>query len=351
MTRACVIGTTSWGLTLGLVAARNITGVKVWARTPKEATYFNSHGVDTKQLPKMPLPSNMLITSSIKEAMKDADIIIIAVPSKTMRNNVAVFKDLLKKDHVIISATKGLEHGTNLRMSQVIAECLGKEFENNICALSGPNLAYEIASGLPAAAVIACPDIENAKKAQLCLNCENFAVYTNQDIIGVELAGSFKNIIAIGAGIIDGMGYGDNTKSAFITRALTEMSAFGINFGANPLTFMGLAGLGDTIATCSSPLSRNHFVGEELAKGRTVEDILAGMSAVSEGVSTIPVVMDQAKKLNIEMPITSDLYKIVCEGKDAKEIMSNILGTSPRHELSGRKWQLRAVSKAIKRKL
>ncbi len=344
MSKICVIGTTSWGLTLGLVSCRNGHTVNIWARTKEEADSF-SKGINTKQLPKIEIPKNMTITPSIEAATKDADMVIIAVPSQTMRWNAGIIKDHITESMVILSVTKGLEHESNLRMSQVIAEVIDEKYHQNICALSGPNLAFEIAEGLPAAAVVAGMSTEAAQKAQKLMHGDSFSVYTNDDIKGIEFAGSFKNILAIGAGIIDGLHYGSNTKSAFITRGLTEMAAFGTALGANPMTFSGLAGLGDTIATCSSSLSRNHYVGVELAKGRKAKDIVASMSAVSEGVTTIPVVMDEARKMKLEMPITSSLYEIVCNNKDAKDIMPTILGTKLRHELSGRRWKLKEIAK------
>ena len=264
MARIGVIGTTSWGITLAVLLARNDYAVKLWARSENEAQKLRTKGPSSTALEGIALPANLTITDSLKEATLLTSAIILAVPSQTMRQNVKLLKDHLKSFRLIVSAAKGLEIGSNKRMSQVIADEIDPVYHKNICVLSGPNLAREIAMGLPAAAVVAAASEEVARKAQRLLTAPNFTVYTNHDMVGVELGGTLKNIIALGAGMIDGLGYGDNAKAAFITRGLTEMSAFGMALGANPLTLSGLAGLGDLIATCASKLSRNHFVGSEL---------------------------------------------------------------------------------------
>jgi glycerol-3-phosphate dehydrogenase (NAD(P)+) len=225
-------------------------------------------------------------------------------------------------------------------MSQVIAEEIPPDYRPNICILSGPNLFREILLGLPASAVLAAEDNAIAKKAQKLLTAPNFSIYTNNDVIGVELGGALKNIIALGAGMVDGLGYGDNSKAAFITRGLTEMAALSVALGANPLTLSGLAGLGDLIATCASPLSRNHYVGVELSKGRNLEEIIASMPDIAEGVSTTAAVWAIAHQLRLEMPITERIYRILYNGADARQTITELLGAKGRHELSGRKWRL-----------
>ena len=207
---------------------------------------------------------------------------------------------------LVVSAAKGLELTSNKRLSEVIADEINPDFWSNICVLSGPNLAQEILQNLPAVAVVAAQDEAVAKKAQRLLNTPSLCLYINTDVTGVELGGALKNIIALGAGIADGLGYGDNAKAALITRGLTEITALGVALGANPLTFSGLTGLGDLIATCSSPLSRNHYVGVELTKGRPLEEITSSMSGVAEGVSTTIVAHDLAWQLGVEMPITRE---------------------------------------------
>jgi glycerol-3-phosphate dehydrogenase (NAD(P)+) len=274
------------------------------------------------------------------EAIDDASGIILAVPSATMRQNMSQVAPHLDKSTIIICASKGLELGSNKRMSQVIAEEIEERFRSNICVLSGPQLAREIMLNLPAASVIAAADVGAARKAQRLLTTPNFCVFTNSDVIGVELAGALKNILAIGAGIADGLEYGDNARAAFITRGLTEITALGMSLGANPLTFSGLAGLGDVIATCTSLLSRNHHVGVELAKGIPLPEILDAMSEVAEGVNTTLVAHDLAEKLGLEMPITDKIHQVLYEDADPQQAAVDLMGGNTKHELSGRRWRL-----------
>jgi glycerol-3-phosphate dehydrogenase (NAD(P)+) len=257
-----------------------------------------------------------------------------------VRQNIKLVKDHLTESILVISAAKGLEISSNKRMSQVIAEEIAPHLRSNICVLSGPNLFKEVLQGLPASAVVAAGDEAIAKKAQKLLTTPNFCIYTNTDVIGVELGGALKNIIALGAGMIDGLGYGDNAKAAFITRGLTEMAALGLALGASPLTLSGLAGLGDLIATCASPLSRNHYVGVELTKGRSLEEITTTMSGVAEGVSTTIAVWNLAQELGLEMPITEKIYQVLYKGIDPHRVITELLGAKGRHELAGRKWRL-----------
>src|SRR3990170_8433092 len=284
MPKIAIIGTTTWGITLGVILANKGLEVGLWARTKREATKISKIKPSSDRLPGINFPPQLSITNELSDVLKDTKAVIMAVPSQTMRQNITLVKNHLTASTLVLSAAKGLELGTNKRMSQVIADVIDTRFHSNICVLSGPNLYKEILRGLPAATVAAAHDEKIAKKAQRLLNAPNFCVYTNTDVIGVELGGALKNIIALGAGIADGLGYGDNAKATFLTRGLTEITALGVALGASPLTFSGLAGLGDLIATCASPLSRNHYVGTELARGRSLEDILAGMSSVAEGV-------------------------------------------------------------------
>ena len=225
-------------------------------------------------------------------------------------------------------------------MSQVIADEIAPRFWSNICVLSGPNLSREILHDLPAATVVAAESEAVAKIAQKLLATPNLCVYTNTDVVGVELGGALKNIIALGAGMADGLGYGDNAKAAFITRGLTEITALGVALGANPLTFSGLAGLGDLVATCASPLSRNHYVGAELTKGRSLTEITESMNGVAEGVSTTLAAWNLAQQMGLEMPITEKIYQVLYKGVDPRQAASELMAAEARHELSGRKWKL-----------
>ena len=340
MLKIAIIGTTSWGTTLGVVIAQKGIEVRLWARTKQEATELKSNGPDSNFFSGITFPPQLLITNQLSEALADVKAVIMAVPSQAVRQNIKLIASYLTKSMMVVSAAKGLEIGSGKRMSQVIAEEINPRFHSNICVLSGPNLAREVLHGLPAATVIAAENNAVARKVQRLLTTPKLCVFTNTDVIGVELGGALKNIIALGAGIADGLGYGDNAKAAFMTRGLTEITALGVALGANPLTFSGLAGLGDLVATCASPLSRNHYVGVELTKGRSLTEILSSMTNVAEGVSTALVAWNLAQKLGLEMPITEKVYQILYENADPRQAAVEMMGGNARHELSGRKWKL-----------
>ena len=343
MPKIAIIGTTTWGITLSMVLTRKGLKVRLWARTDKEAKQLRDRGPEPTLLPGVTFPPQLTITSSLKEAMDDVNAVILAVPSQTMRQNMKLIAPHLKGSMLVISATKGLEIDSSKRMSEVIAEEIAPGLTSNICVLSGPNLSGEILRNLPAASVVAAGVEAVSQKAQNLLAAPNFSVYTNSDIVGVELSGALKNIIALGAGMADGLGYGDNAKAALITRGLTEISALGVTLGASPLTFSGLAGMGDLVATCASPLSRNHTVGVELTKGRPLQEILDSMDGVAEGVATTLVAWNLAQKLGLEMPITEKIHSVLYDGADPSQAMVQLLGAQGRHELAGRRWKLFAM--------
>jgi glycerol-3-phosphate dehydrogenase (NAD(P)+) len=350
MPKVAIIGTTIWGITLGVALARKGLKVRLWARTEQEAIELTNAGPKSSLLSDVTFPPQLSVTSSVSESLADVKAVILVVPSQTMRQNVRLIAGHLKGSMLIVSATKGLEIGSNKRMSQVIAEEIDPRFHSNICVLSGPNLAREILCGLPAATVVAAENGSVAKIVQRLLTTPNLCVYTNTDVLGVELGGALKNVIALGAGMADGLGYGDNAKAAFITRGLTEMTALGVALGANPLTFSGLAGLGDLITTCASPLSRNHYVGVELTKGRSLDEIIGSMDGVAEGVSTTVAATTLARQLELEMPITEKIYQILYEGVDpCQAVVKLISAASTQHELSGRKWKLFSFFRRRKR--
>ena len=350
MPKIAIVGTTIWGITLGVMLARKGLQVKLWARTEQEAVELTNTGPKSPLLSDVTFPPQLSVTSSLSDSLADVKAVILVVPSQTMRQNVRLIAGHLKGSMLIVSATKGLEIGSNKRMSQVIAEEIDPRFHSNICVLSGPNLAREILCGLPAATVVAAENGSVAKIVQRLLTTPNLCVYTNTDVIGVELGGALKNVIALGAGMADGLGYGDNAKAAFITRGLTEITALGVAIGANPLTFSGLAGLGDLVTTCASPLSRNHYVGVELTKGRSLEDITESMDGVAEGVSTTVAATTLARQLGLEMPITEKIYQILYEGVDPCQAVAKLISAaSTHHELSGRKWKLFSFFRRRKR--
>ena len=329
---ATVVGTTSWGTTLAILMARQGHLVTLSARTMEEVEGLQRDGENKQRLPGFAFPPSLKVTASTQEAFEGAKLVIFAVPAKSLRSNVQRIRDFLADNAVIISATKGLEIDTGLRMSQVLQDELPQLLKTRICVLSGPNLSAEIAQERPASTVVASEDSQIALNVQGAVMTPMFRVYTNSDVVGVELAGALKNIIALGAGIGDGMGYGDNGKAAFITRGLTEITRLGVSAGASPLTFAGLAGLGDLIATAASPLSRNRYVGEQMAKGRSLRDILSTMQNVAEGVDTTAAAMKMARELGVEMPITEAMYRVLFEGLDPRQAVVELMGRVPRPE-------------------
>ena len=310
------------------------------ARTEAEADELTRDGPKRALPPDITFPEELTVTSSLAKALEKTQAIILAVPSQAVRHNVRLIAEHLQKSTLLVSAAKGLEIGSNKRLSQVIAEEIDPGLHANICVLSGPNLSREVLRGLPAATVVAAESEAVARKAQRLLSTHDLCVYTNTDFVGVELGGALKNIIALGAGVIDGLGYGDNAKAAFITRGLTEITALGVALGANPLTLAGLAGLGDLIATCSSPLSRNHYVGVELTRGRPLQEITTAMDNVAEGVGTTAAAWSLAQQLGLEMPRTEKIYRVLYAGLDPRQAAAELMEAKTQHELVGRKWRL-----------
>ena len=333
--KVAIIGTTSWGTTLGVILSRRGIDVALWARTVEEAERLARDGENKARLPGIPFPRGLSPTAAIEEALQGASLVILAVPSQQMRQNVRIMKGHIAKGVPILSAAKGLEVDTTKRMTQVISEEIDPAYRQNICVLSGPNLSMEVVHGLPATTVIAARDTAVAKRAQGIMASATFRVYTNDDVIGVELGGALKNIVALAAGLSDGLGYGDNAKAALVSRGLAEISRLGVAMEANPLTFAGLAGLGDLVATCSSPLSRNRFVGQELAKGRPLAEITASMINVAEGISTTVAARRMAREYGVDMPITEQVYRVLFEWLDVTEAMATLMGRELKSEMLG----------------
>jgi glycerol-3-phosphate dehydrogenase (NAD(P)+) len=302
MPKVTIIGNTSWGNTLGVLLSDKGAAVRLWARSEAEAKELNQEHRSYSS------------TSHIGEALNGADLAIWAVPSQKLRENVNQAKNYLTNSMLLMSAAKGLEVDSGKRMSQVLAEEIDPSLGKQICVLSGPNLAKEVAQGLPAAAVIAAPNIALAERARELMESPKFFLSASDDVIGVELGGALKNIIALGAGMIDGLGLGDNAKGAFIAWGWTEVVYLGVTLGARADTFYGPAGLGDLIATCSSTLSRNHYVGYELTKGRSLSEISASMPNVAEGVATTAAVRQLATNQGLNLPIINLIYGILFEG-------------------------------------
>ncbi len=335
-----VIGTGSWGTTLSLLIARKGLEVRLWTRTEAEAETFRTEGENRRFLPGHPFPAHLKVTADLSEALTEGcQMVIMAAPSGKMRaslQQVQPYYDALRARPVVLSAAKGLEMDSLLRMTELIEQEWPAAAEQGlVCALSGPNIAREIAEQKPGATVVAGKNRKATEKAQNLITSTTFRVYTNPDVIGVELGGAFKNIIALGAGISDGLNAGDNAKGAFMTRGMAEIGRLGVAAGADPLTFLGLAGLGDLVATCASPYSRNRFVGQELAKGRTMDAIRAGMSQVAEGVTTTAAARRLAQRYGLEMPITEQLYLLLFENKPALSAIRDLMQREPTEEMYG----------------
>jgi glycerol-3-phosphate dehydrogenase (NAD(P)+) len=297
--KVTIIGNTSWGNTLGILLSDEGAAVKLWARSEAEASELNRgrHKYSS--------------TSHIEEALGGADLVIWVVPSQRLRENVSQATAYLTDSMLLMSAAKGLEVSSGKRMSEVLAEEIAPSLRGRICVLSGPNLAVEIAQALPAASVIASRDIALAERGRELMESPRFFLSTSDDVVGVELAGALKNIIALGAGMIDGLNLGDNAKGAFITWGWADVVTLGTTLGARVGTFYGLAGLGDLIATCASSLSRNHYVGYELAKGRALPEITASMPHVAEGVTTTEAVHRLAEDRKLELPVVKLMYGVI----------------------------------------
>ena len=332
MPKVGIVGTTSWGTTLGIITARRGVDVSMWARTEAEAATLEAARENRRFLPGAPFPASLSITASPDEALSDADIALIVVPSRAFRANVWQVRESLPADAIVVSATKGLESGSGMRMSELLAAELPASMHGGICALSGPNLSREIIGGKPASTVIASANPDAARAAQSVITSNLFRVYTNTDIVGVEYGGALKNIVALAAGVCDGLNYGDNAKAAIITRGLAEIGRLAQAAGANPLTLAGLAGMGDLIATCSSTLSRNHTFGRRLALGDSPQEIRSSMDNVAEGVDTTQGAIAAATRLGVELPIAEAMHSIIFEGIPIEQAVSALLERAPRPE-------------------
>ncbi len=323
--KAAVIGAGAWGTTLAKILAENGRDVIIWSHDAAISESINKDHENKQLFPGILLPHNVKSTTSLEEAVKGTLLIVLVVASKFYADTLRKLTPLLGHETILVSATKGLDPATNKRASQLMFENLPQEVHGRVAILSGPNIAKEIALGKPATTVIASHSAETAKKAQEAFSSKYFRVYTNDDMIGTELGGTLKNIIAIAAGIVDGLALGDNARSALMVRGMAEMIRFGGHFGAKPETFFGLAGMGDLITTCSSVMSRNHSVGENLAKGKKLSEILAGMSAVAEGVETAKLVHGIAQTEGLVMPVTEQVYRILFEDKPVQEAIRDLM--------------------------
>ena len=323
-----VLGAGSFGTTVAHLVARN-TRATLWCRRAETADEVNREHRNSRYLEGYDLHPELRATASLEEAVRAADVIVLGVPSHGFREVLGEIAQQIRPWVPVVSLAKGLELGSHLRMTQVIRELLP---EHRAGALTGPNLAKEIMAGYAAAAVIAFEDAQIAKQLQAVFHSGVFRVYTNPDVTGCELGGALKNVIAIATGMGDGLGVGDNTRAAVITRGLAELTRLGVAMGGQASTFAGLAGIGDLIATCASRQSRNRHVGEELGKGRTIEEIIAAMNQVAEGVKTSKVVMELGDKYGVDLPISREVFGVVHEGRTAQDAYRGLTRRPPGSE-------------------
>jgi glycerol-3-phosphate dehydrogenase (NAD(P)+) len=329
-----VIGAGSWGTAVASLVANNAP-TTLWARRPDLATRIDASHENADYLPGITLPESLRATSDLAGACAGADVVVVGVPSHGFRAVVHEAGPHIAPDARVISLSKGVEQGTLRRMTEVVAEELAGHDASHIGVLTGPNLAKEVAAGQPTASVVATTDTSVAEELQHLFLGPTFRVYTNPDVVGCEIAGTLKNVLAIGAGIADGLGFGDNTKAALITRGLAELARLGVALGGDPLTFAGLAGMGDLIATCSSPQSRNRHVGVELGKGRPLDDIVTEMNMVAEGVKSTAAVIELARRNDVEMPLASFVGRVLYEGARPADLVPELMLRKAKPELHG----------------
>lgn len=326
----------SWGTALASVLACNHPNVVIWSRSSEQVREINEKHMNSRYLPDAVLPANLKATADLEEAVRDAGAVLIVAPSKAMREVARSLKAYWRKDMLCVHATKGFETETLKRMSTVISEELGIE-EGDIVVLSGPSHAEEVIRRCPTTVVVASLNQKAAAAAQFLFMNADFRVYTNRDMIGVELAGALKNIIALGAGMSDGLGYGDNAKAALLTRGLAEITRIGVEMGANPLTFSGLAGVGDLVVTATSRHSRNWRAGSMLGQGKKVDEVLSSMGMVVEGIRTTQAAHTISAKYGVQMPIAEQLYQVLFENKDPRIAVESLMGRDPKTEMEAMK--------------
>ena len=330
--RVAVVGSGAWGTTLAAIIAQR-EPVTLLCHSPETAARIATTRRNEARVPGIDLPDLVQPTADPSALAAATELVILAVPSAHMRETVALVAPHVPAGADLLSVAKGIERGTHLSMTDVIAQAGGFD-PARIAALSGPNLALEIARGLPASAVIAAQDVTLAERIQARLGRRGFRLYVNRDVLGVELCGALKNIIAIAAGAAEELGFGDNGKAGLMTRGLAEMARLGIAAGANPMTFLGLAGIGDVVATCGSPLSRNHRLGVELARGRAWSEIEASLPGVAEGAYTVDAALQLADSLGVEMPIAREVHNALFEGKSVQRCLIDLLARESKDELA-----------------
>jgi glycerol-3-phosphate dehydrogenase (NAD(P)+) len=334
MGKIAVMGAGSWGTAYAMMCADADEDVVLWARREEVAKVLNAEHRNPDYLGDIELPTSLRATSDAQEALADAEVVVLAVPSHALRSSLELWRDDVPRNGIFVSLIKGIELETRKRASQVIREVLDVPLGHAV-VVSGPNLAKECAARLPGATVAAGPETHIVERVQAMSHTKYFRVYTNRDVVGVELGGAVKNAIALAAGMADGMKFGDNSKAMLLTRGLAEMTRLGVAHGGNPITFAGLAGMGDLVATCMSRQSRNRHVGEELGKGRKLDEIISEMNMVAEGVKSSKAILEIATERGVEMPIVEQVVKVVHEGMDPRDMVGALMSRDPKPEFHG----------------
>ncbi len=341
MKGTAVLGAGSWGTALARLLAEKGVATSLWARKEETARILRDEGENSLYLPGFTLPSSLEITHDLRQAIEGKDVVLLAVPSHGMRQTAGLISDLMGRSdlkrppRIFVSAAKGIENETLMTMTEVLSEVLPREASFELAVLSGPSFAREVAQGMPTAVTMAAFNEETARGLIRLFSTDFFRVYSTLDVTGVQLGGAVKNVMAVAAGISDGLGFGTNTRAALITRGLAEMSRLGLKLGANPLTFAGLAGLGDLVLTCTGDLSRNRQVGLKLGQGMSMDQIMASMSQVAEGIRTSKSLYRLSKRHDVEMPITAEVYRVVHQGLDPRRAVRSLLDRPPKPELHG----------------
>jgi glycerol-3-phosphate dehydrogenase (NAD(P)+) len=327
-----LIGSGSFGTALGSLLADKGYDVLVWTRSEEQAKGINTEHRNNKHLSNLALPEKMKASTSLEEVIRDKDLILSAPPSHVLGEILSKIREFLPENTPIVSATKGIENDTLRLVSDIFEESLPEKFHPNLCFLSGPSFAKEIVQRVPTAVSIASKNQFTAKKVQEIFSFGYFRTYWTSDVVGIEIGGSMKNVVAIASGVCDGLGLGHNARAALITRGLNEMTRLGVKMGADPMTFLGLAGLGDLVLTCTGDLSRNRTVGMKLGQGKTLSTILGEMNEVAEGVKTTKSAYQLSKKLGVDMPITEEVYKMLYEEKSPKDVVKDLMSRDLKKE-------------------
>ncbi len=334
MSRIAILGAGAWGTALGIsLVRRGGHEVTLWSHTAAKAAAMQAARENAAYLPGVALPNALNVTGDLESAVKQAEVLLLVTPSEALRATMNTIAPLLTEDQVLVSATKGIEDETSLRMSQVMEQVTGRAGKQKIAALSGPSFAQEVAAGMPTALTVAAADITLAQQLQREFSSNTLRLYTNEDVVGVELGGALKNVIAISAGIVAGLELGHNSAAALITRGIAEMTRLAVACGGKRETMAGLAGMGDLVLTCTGSLSRNRTVGVELGHGRKLPEILAGLHGkVAEGVRTTTAALGLARKNGVEMPITEQMAMILHEGKSPRDAIRELMSRPGRDE-------------------